>query len=61
VSAFTLARKKKGIIINSQGCEVPEQEKRNVFAQHLHPAEPAFVMPERAAGPCRTGAVLIGV
>lgn len=49
VCAFTLARKKQ-VIINSQGCEVLEQEKSSIFEQHLHPAEPTSVMPGQAAG-----------
>lgn len=51
-----LRPQKKGVIINSQGCEVPEQEKSNIFEQHLHAAEPTSVMPERAAGSCHARA-----
>lgn len=47
---------KKEVIINSQGCEVPGQEKSKVFEQHLHPAEPNSVMLERAAGSCHARA-----
>lgn len=50
VPAFRPERKE--VIINSQGCEVPGQEKSNVFEQHLYPAEPASLMPERAAESC---------
>lgn len=36
------------LIINSQGCEVLEQEKSSVFEQHLNPSEPPCATPERA-------------
>lgn len=38
------------LIINSQGCEVLEQEQSSLFEQHLNSAEPTSVTPERAAG-----------
>lgn len=51
--AFTPARK-KGAIMNSQGCDALEREKSSVFERHLHPS---YLCPRT----CHAGAVLIRV
>lgn len=56
--AFTPARK-KGATINSEGCDVLEQEKSSIFERHLHPS---YLCDARASPrTCHAGAVLIRV